>query len=473
MSTTRPEQPEIEGIRPAEPVPLVSTQPEPAPRSWFGSLFGNLPKVVAVISTLLTMGFSGLYITCVLDLIPQCPRPGIHPVVNSIDPPEVFPGGQLVIEGDEFKGVAEAQLKSDNGKHLLLLRHDRDSRLTALVPGDIEPGDYVLEFKTKSSKSFKATNPQRSIRVRRPSRIVFSDLDWRTAKLQNSIARFIVEHGYGHRTDYISGRADDLWNSLINGTIQVNMEVWLPNQQVAWDHALIAGSFIPLGKSLDVNWQSAFVVPSYLVRVDTQTGAAPVAPGLKTIKDLRNHMELFATAWSNGKAGLWSCPPKFNCTRINRAQVKAYGLGDVIELKEEGTFESLLASLRNAYKQRKPWLGYMWGPTKIDEELELTRLVEPSCKVRQPPEEGCGYDDSRVMIVVHPGMLENAPDVVEFLRRWDFSKATQFAAEDCLEKVGGDYERAATCYLKEEEGVWTQWVPPRVRQKIRQSLKDR
>jgi len=471
MSTSRPEQPEIEGIRPAEPVPLMSTQPAPARRSAFNLLFGSVPRVITVVSTLLTMGFSGLYITCVLDVLPQCVEN--DPIVNSIDPPEVFPGRQLVIEGDELDGVAEARLKSDNGKHLLLLRHDRISQLTAIVPDDVEPDDYVLELKKKSAKSFKAANPQRSIRVLEPSKIVFADLDWETAQLQNAIARFIVEHGYGYRTDSVFGRADDLWNGLTKGTIQVNMEAWLPNLQDEWDQGLITGSVIPLGKSLDVNWQSAFVVPAYLIKGDPQTGTVPVAPDLVTVQDLRKHQELFATPWSNGRAGLMSCLVTWKCAKINRAQVKAYDLGDVIELKEAATSEELLASLRKAYKQRKPWLGYMWGPTKIDEELELTRLAEPNCEVGQSPEGGCGYDDSRVRIVVHPKLLEDAPDVVELLRKWNFPKDTQFVAEDCLEKSDGDYEKAATCYLKAEEGVWTQWVPPQVRQKIRQALKDR
>ena len=463
MSTTRPDQPEIEGIRPAEPAP--------ARRSGFKSLFGNVPRLVTVVSTLLTMGFSGLYIACVLDVLPQC-RPKVDPpIVNSIDPPQVFPGGQLVIEGDNLDGVAEARLKSDNGEHLVLLRHDRGSRLTAIVPDDVEPADYDLEFKTKVAKSFQAANPQRSIRVREPSKIVFADLEWETAQLQNAIARFIVERGYGYQTGSVFGRADDLWNGLTKGTIQVNMEAWLPNQQDAWEQALVTGSVIPLGKSLDVTWQSAFVVPTYLIEGDVRT--VPIAPDLITVKDLRKYQTLFATNWSNGKAGLMNCLTKWKCAKINRAQVEAYGLGDVIELKDAATSEELLASLRTAYERKKPWLGYMWGPTKIDEELKLIRLDEPNCEVGQSPQEGCGYDDSRVRIVVHPGLLEDAPDVVEFLRKWDFPKDTQFAAEDCLMKADGDYQRAATCYLKEEEGVWTQWVPPRVRQKVRQALEDR
>ena len=35
--------------------------------------------------------------------------------------------------------------------------------------------------------------------------IVFSDLNWTSAQVQNRIAQFIVEHGYGYPTDTILG----------------------------------------------------------------------------------------------------------------------------------------------------------------------------------------------------------------------------------------------------------------------------
>ena len=44
-------------------------------------------------------------------------------------------------------------------------------------------------------------------------RIIFANLNWDTARMQNAIARFIVENGYGYPTDSIPdlpGSADDI-----------------------------------------------------------------------------------------------------------------------------------------------------------------------------------------------------------------------------------------------------------------------
>ena len=95
--------------------------------------------------------------------------------------------------------------------------------------------------------------------------ITFADLDWDSAQIQNAIARRIVEDGYGYPTDAIFGGTIPLWQGLVGGDIDVTMEIWLPNQKDVWEPAMAKGQVIPVGKSLDDNWQSAFVVPAYVV----------------------------------------------------------------------------------------------------------------------------------------------------------------------------------------------------------------
>ena len=151
-------------------------------------------------------------------------------------------------------------------------------------------------------------------------RIIFANLNWDTARMQNAIARFIVENGYGYPTDSIPdlpGSADDIWKSLVNGSINVYLELWLPNLREEWEQALESGSVIPLGKSLDVTWQSGFVVPTYMIEGDPVTGNA-LTPDLRTVQDLRNYTCVFAKPDSDGKPVLWNCPPSGIAPRLTR-----------------------------------------------------------------------------------------------------------------------------------------------------------
>ena len=290
--------------------------------------------------------------------------------------------------------------------------------------------------------------------------IIFSDLGWDSAQLQNRIAMYIVVNGYGYPVDAILGETVALFNGLIKGDTQVFMEVWVSNQQAAWDKALQEGAVIPVGKSLDDNWQSAFVVPTYVVEQN---------PALKSVQDLRQFKYLFVTPESRGKARLVSCVVGWECEKINADKVKAYGLDDVIELVPPGSATALFADLQGAYEKEEPWLGYMWGPTRPAAELDLTILEEPECPVGAGPETGCAFPTNRVLIAVHPSLITRAPEVVEFLRQWDFAADTQVAAEAWMADNDATVDEAAIWFLQHDQ-VWTQWVPSDIAENVKASL---
>ena len=291
------------------------------------------------------------------------------------------------------------------------------------------------------------------------AKIVFADLDWDSAQIQNAIARRIITDGFGYPTEAIFGGTVPLQAGLLKGDIDVTMEIWLPNQQAFWDKALAGGDIIPVGKSLDDNWQSAYVVPTYVVEQN---------PGLKAVKDIRDHKDIFPQ--EGGKILLPQCLSAWACSEVNEAQLKAYGLDDIITLQDPGSQASLFASLEGAYKKGDPWLGYMWGPTKPDAELDLTRLEEPVCLTGQLPSDGCGYPTASIRIVVHPTLIPRAPDVIEFLRKWNFTAAIDVAANAYKADSGADFDGVATWFLQTQEAAWTQWVSAEVAQKVKDAL---
>ncbi|MDE2801931.1 MAG: trypsin-like peptidase domain-containing protein, partial [Chloroflexota bacterium] len=105
--------------------------------------------------------------------------------------------------------------------------------------------------------------------------LIFSDLDWVSAQIQNMIARTILEWGYGYETDAVFGGTVPLQQALNRGDTNITMEIWLPNQQEFFDAAVSSGTVTSLGKSLEDNWQSAFIIPQYV---------ADAHPGLRTVQ---------------------------------------------------------------------------------------------------------------------------------------------------------------------------------------------
>ncbi len=279
--------------------------------------------------------------------------------------------------------------------------------------------------------------------------IVFADLNWSSAEIQTRIAGYIIEHGYGYPTEMIVSDTVSQFPALANDSVHISMEVWLPNAQEAYDKALDTGTILDVGKSIEDNWQ-AWVIPQYVKDEN---------PGLVSVTDLPAHMELFVTPDSNGKARLVTCIPGWACEMVNANKVTAYELEDTVELLNPGSGASLFADLEGAYGRGDAWLGYLWGPTKPAAELDLYRLEEPPYSEEcWESHQGCAYPTAEVKIVVTKTLNERAPEVIEFLEKYNLAASAQITTEAWMTDNNETPEAAAIWYLNNYRDVWTAWI---------------
>ena len=294
--------------------------------------------------------------------------------------------------------------------------------------------------------------------------IVFSDLNWTSAQVQNRIAQYILENGYGYPTDVILGATIPNFQGFQKGDIHVTMEIWLPNQSLGWEKALEIGDVVSVGTSLVGDWQSTFVIPKYV---------ADANPGLKTPQDLLKpeYQELFSTADSRGKARLVACVIGWSCEVVNTEQIEAYGLTDAVHVISAGSQEAMFAEVYAAYAKEEPWLGYMWGTGDPGLKLDLVRLEEvPYTKECWDADKACAFDTSLVLVAVHKSLLPRAPDVVAMLQNWEFSidiYKSIFQWTDA--NPGSEASEAAEWFLNNNK-VWESWVTPEAAAKVNAAL---
>ena len=297
--------------------------------------------------------------------------------------------------------------------------------------------------------------------------LVFSDLDWPSAQLQNAIARRILEDGYGYETDAVFGGTVPLMEALTRGDTNITMEIWLPNQQEAFDSAIAEGTIEVIGNSLEDNWQSAFVIPNY---------TADAYPNLRSVEDLKvaEHMELFVTPDSKGKARLINCIPGWECEGVNQTKLVTYGLTDYVELVNPGSDSALSAEIRSAFEQQEDVLFHYWGPTVLAHDLQTklggyTILEEPPyTEACWEGDQGCAYPTAEVLIVIR-SELAAQQDLVDLLKKWDFNAGNQLAVESYMNESGEDFARSAEWFLKNTE-EWKSWVTPDALAKIEAAL---
>ncbi len=295
--------------------------------------------------------------------------------------------------------------------------------------------------------------------------IVFSDLNWTSAQVQNRIAQYIVEEGYGYPTDVVFGATLPLLNGLRNGDTHVTMEIWLPNQLEAWTEAVDNGEVEPIGESLGKDWQSAFVIPAYLQEQ---------YPDLDNIEDLKDdqYKELFATAETGGKARLVSCVIGWACEEVNAQQIESYGLSDHVHVINPGDGAAANADLYGAYEKKEPWLGYQWGTNDPPLLLDLVRLEEPAYSDEcWETNKACAYEDATILIGINTEINDRAPEVVDMLRKWGFNIdrfKTVAAWQD--ENKDASHEDAALWWLNGNANIWRSWVTSDAASAIQEAL---
>ena len=292
--------------------------------------------------------------------------------------------------------------------------------------------------------------------------ITFATLNWGSAEIQSALAQYIVHHGYGYPVDDKAGATVPMFQGLLGGDVDVTLEIWLPNQNNVWLPALDEGAVIPVGNSLNEQWQSAFVVPTYV---------SDKYPDLRKIEDLRNFVGKDVFDEEDGKVVLWTCPGGWACSKINERQIAAYGLGDVVTLKPAEGSGPLFASLQGKIDREEAWLGYLWGPSLPANTLDLTRLEEPEvCEDDDPVDSDCAYGVGPVRIAVHPSMVQRAPEVIEMLRLWSFTDAQIGELLQYRSQTDASAEEAAVWFLTNREALWSGWVPTDVANRIKAAL---
>ncbi|NIO03672.1 MAG: ABC transporter substrate-binding protein [Proteobacteria bacterium] len=302
--------------------------------------------------------------------------------------------------------------------------------------------------------------------------IVLGYHGWDSGRVNDNIAKFVIEKGLGYKTELIPADTIVLVTGLRRGDIDIDMEMWVENVQKAYDEGIAEGSIIDLGSDFPDSWQG-FLVPTYVIKGDPERGIEPMAPDLKSVFDMPKYWKVFKDPEDPSKGRFYSCIPGWGCEKVNRAKIHAYGLDKTYNILPPGSDAALSGSMVAAYTKGKPWFGYYWAPTWPLGKLDMTPLEEPPYKKELWNEEAgyaCAYPSVSVNIVVHSSLPKRAPDVVEFLKKYETSQAIHNKILAYMQDTGGKAEDGAIWFFKNYESLWTTWVSSEAAAKVKAAL---
>lgn len=301
--------------------------------------------------------------------------------------------------------------------------------------------------------------------------INFADAGWDSIRVHNSIARTIIEEGYGYDTEETNGTTAATFQALEQGDINVYMEVWTDNIKDVYEKAIEKETVLKLATNFDDNTQGLYV-PTYVIEGDKERGIEAIAPDLKTVEDLAKYPEIFQDPEDKSKGRIVGAPSSWVVSEHIAEKVETYGLDETYNYLAPGSDSAIVASLAGAYQKGEPWVGYYWSPTWVTASYDLTLLEDhPYDETIWDENKGTEFGPNDVVVAVHKDLETQAADVVEFLKQYETSSELTEAALDYMEETDADAEDAAEWWMEEYEDIWTAWVSEEVAEKVKESLK--
>ena len=300
------------------------------------------------------------------------------------------------------------------------------------------------------------------------------DLQSESSWVNNAIAEFIIENGYGYPVETVVESTPVMMEALPRGEIDVNLEGWQQNIIDWYDEQIAAGTIVSLGANFEGGPQY-FVIPAWVADEH----------GIRTVYDMKDHWELFLDPLDPSKGVFYNCISGWQCAEINAVKLGAYGLDQYYNAVSPASSVALHAALSEGQDMHRPVFGYYWAPTALMGAYDWHVLEEPpysaacwekvtaasTSKSLRPIDEACAYETLPVDKLAYDGLEEKARDVMEMLRRMNvgldpLTETLAWADENEVE----DWEDAAIFYPRRFESRWRSWVTAAAYQRVMEAL---
>jgi len=298
--------------------------------------------------------------------------------------------------------------------------------------------------------------------------VMFGVMNWESNMVLVEVERFIMEQGYGCKTEGVTAESLPGLAALERGDIDILAEIWLNSIADYWYKAEATGRVKSIG-SLFSGGEGWFI-PRY---------TAERLPGLKHVADLPKYQGYFKDPEEPDKGRFYGCPAGWACEVVSTNQWKSLGLQDSFTKFSPGSGTTQRAVLTAAYQRRENIVFYYWYPTPLVGALDLVALEfpphdpatfrclsDPEC----PDPKASAYPDNPVSTGVATRFAQEAPILTDFLSRVTIPLDVMNKVLAYMEETNSEADGVARWFFERYGDVWTQWVPADVAARVRAAL---
>lgn len=308
--------------------------------------------------------------------------------------------------------------------------------------------------------------------------IILANSDWDSIIVNNNIARYIIEKGYGYpvKLNFINWK--EIGDKVRSAEIDLCMEIWPQNRKAWYQELLKTDTIIDIGITIERAPQF-FIIPAWTAD----------KYNIKTIFDMKKHWQLFENPSNQSKGFFHNGPISWDVHNINIIKLNSYGLHKFYDYSKISSAENLDMALIRAQDNKQPVFGYYWAPTAIFGSYDWYILEEPqynpecwekivkALNTKNQPDikQACAYPDASILKIAHKNLQKKAPELIIMLKKMviGLEPMNNTLAWIKREEVKlTDWNKIAIYYCNNYEKRWKTWVTPKAYQKIKKELNN-
>ena len=286
--------------------------------------------------------------------------------------------------------------------------------------------------------------------------------DWTGQLIDINLAKVILEDHMGIDVELIFTTFTAQWPGLAVGDLDVAMELYPSYSFAAHEEWIDEKGMVEVLGDLGVVVHIGWYVPTYVIEGDAERGIEPMAPDLRSYKDLNKYVELFQRPETGDKGFFLDGPVGWETN--NEARIANLGLN--YETVYAGTEGALVAELESAYAKGEPLLFWGWTPHWMQAAYDLTEIEFPpysdECFGIGQDEPGtftCGPAEDMTYNVVRVGFKDENPRAYAFLKNVWITTEMQQEMLVLVDSEGHGVEQAVRMWMAQNEDVWKAWIP--------------
>ena len=315
----------------------------------------------------------------------------------------------------------------------------------------IKKSSALLSLAAITSAVFAKCPLDRTINIPMPN--------WPSAITFAHIAKAVMEAN-DCSVEQLTGSSAMFLTGLEKGSLDVGMEMWVPNILEIFNRNIYSGNWIPLGKVTDPAVQGVFV-PSYVKEK---------FPDLNTVKDLIKYKDEFKDPEQPSKGRYYPGITGWYSTITESNRAKSY-LGDHFTRYEVGDPSAIEADLKKNTRLKRPMALYWWSPDLMIAKYNLVQLKEntphnaetwpclsdPEC----PNPQASAWPDSPIVKVVTNKFFHEAPSLAAQIGNIYLSHEELLKVMKIGDENNGDYAKAVQIFFKDRPEIWKKWQLPK------------